>query len=660
MKTQLGRVALSVLIMTVGVVFLPGRAMAAGATYTVDGAHTADDPAGTCDLNNVCTSLRAAITVADADPGSTVQLDAGTYTLTALNADNGGPLNVNSTGSITIVGAGSDQTTISQQVRATSTDNSYGVMKVIAPSFALTGVTISGGNGIGSTGADAPAVGTTSGGDGGSATGGGLHLDTGTATLTDVVIKGNSVTGGNGGAGGNQFPANGGAAGFGAGAGIFNVAGTLSLHSSTVTLNDANGGEGNTAYFPSGGGGASGAGIGSFTPVVLDHSTVSDNTATGGQGGAPGSFTGPGGGVSGAGIAAQDDLTIMDSTISGNVGHGGPPGPGPANAGGVASGGGIFVRGSQPAGRGHVEILRSTISGNVVQPGDSPVAEVIVPASAGAGIYITGAPSTVIVNSTISGNQATNNGSDGPSSGGGMYITSTDGVSEPVTIASSTIDGNTADAGSGGNLVAVSSSNQSYAIEDTIIAEGGSSAPNNCVLGSNIAVSGDYNDEDSSPTQCKFAASHDHVGVNPLLQPLANNGGPTQTMAFSTALDPLVQTGGNCTDPANSGAPLTTDQRGHTRHFFCDIGAYELDATYPLPTVTIDSVHIRRSRHKASFTFSSSSPSAVFKCNLDGNPFVDCTSPKSYRRLLAGPHTFEVEAIDSGGVSSPASKRFRI
>ena len=57
--------------------------------------------------------------------------------------------------------------------------------------------------------------------------------------------------------------------------------------------------------------------------------------------------------------------------------------------------------------------------------------------------------------------------------------------------------------------------------------------------------------------------------VNPLLGPLANNGGPTQTMALlvgSPAID------------AGSGCP-TLDQRGGTRINTCDVGAYEYNAT---------------------------------------------------------------------------------
>jgi hypothetical protein len=70
------------------------------------------------------------------------------------------------------------------------------------------------------------------------------------------------------------------------------------------------------------------------------------------------------------------------------------------------------------------------------------------------------------------------------------------------------------------------------------------------------------------------------VGQDPLLGPLAYNGGSTQTQALlpgSPAIDTGMFTG--CIDDA--GNPLTTDQRGFVRpvkgstSLRCDIGAYE-------------------------------------------------------------------------------------
>ncbi len=59
----------------------------------------------------------------------------------------------------------------------------------------------------------------------------------------------------------------------------------------------------------------------------------------------------------------------------------------------------------------------------------------------------------------------------------------------------------------------------------------------------------------------------------------------------------------------------------------------------------------------AVFTFTSTVPSATFKCSLDTAPFTVCTSPKTYTRLRAGSRNFKVHAI-AGGVSDPTPASF--
>jgi hypothetical protein len=73
----------------------------------------------------------------------------------------------------------------------------------------------------------------------------------------------------------------------------------------------------------------------------------------------------------------------------------------------------------------------------------------------------------------------------------------------------------------------------------------------------------------SSDSSCSFTAAGDLQNTNPLLGPLAANGGPTPTHALLPG-SPAFGAGTNIGCPA-------TDQRGNTRPqgVLCDIGAFE-------------------------------------------------------------------------------------
>lgn len=55
----------------------------------------------------------------------------------------------------------------------------------------------------------------------------------------------------------------------------------------------------------------------------------------------------------------------------------------------------------------------------------------------------------------------------------------------------------------------------------------------------------------------------------------------------------------------------------------------------------------------ATFSFSSSLPTATFECRLDGGAYSACVSPQSVTGVAEGPHTFEVRAVDGAGHADP-------
>ena len=177
-----------------------------------------------------------------------------------------------------------------------------------------------------------------------------------------------------------------------------------------------------------------------------------------------------------------------------------------------------------------------------------------------------------VTNSTFSGNTAI--------FGGAVGSTGT-----PV-ITNCTFSGNSAISGAGiaGNAK----------LKGTILTA--SSSGGNCV---GTMTDAGYNI--SSDNSCGFSGTS-KSNTDPLLDPagLANNGGPTETIALlegSPAIDliPVLA----CTDQALIPQPLTTDQRGFTRPDAgdvppaCDVGAYESGFANDLilNTSTVQVVH---------------------------------------------------------------------
>lgn len=154
---------------------------------------------------------------------------------------------------------------------------------------------------------------------------------------------------------------------------------------------------------------------------------------------------------------------------------------------------------------------------------------------------------------------------DGAAPGGGAILNS-----GTLTVTNSTFDNN-----SGGGGDAVLNEGPTASLKGTILA---ASTVGNC-LGTITDAGYNLSDDDS----CTFSAtgSQNHVSNIDLASGLANNGGPTETIALlfgSAAIDQIPIA--SCTDA--SGKQLTTDQRGALRpdagEVSCDIGAYESGA----------------------------------------------------------------------------------
>ncbi len=311
-------------------------------------------------------------------------------------------------------------------------------------------------------------------------------------------------------------------------AGILNE-GNLTLASSVVTgnrnsgiINDGALTVSNSNISGNTSGGFDGGGIRNIGTATISNSTISGNTAN--------PFNGSGGGIANYGAAA-----ISNSTISGNTA---------AEGGGISNEHSIALQlNVHPT----LTISDSTISGNQ-----------------GGGISNGG--TATISDSTISGNTAR--------TGGGIF---NDGT---ATISNSTISGNAATTvGGGGIYIRIIVGGAAVTIVNSIVA-GNLSLGSPSDIGNNLTAASVHNLIGDAATAGGLVngVNGNIVGVDPLLGQLADNGGPTQTMAL-LAGSPAIDNGDNTLVPIDpsTGLPVTTDQRGFTRvvNGSVDIGAFE-------------------------------------------------------------------------------------
>jgi hypothetical protein len=268
----------------------------------------------------------------------------------------------------------------------------------------------------------------------------------------------------------------------------------------------------------------------------------------------------------------------------------------------------------------------------------------------------------------------------------------------PLAVGSSTIVGNTVISGalrSGANVLAGGTAE----FENTIIAAPEGAA--NC-SGALTSLGFNLEDEDS----CGFNQATDQSNTDPKLAAagLADNGGPTPTIALepgSPALDQGLAAPGETTDQRGLRRPvvlpgLTAPPGGD----HADIGAFEQQAPEmeetnepggggsagggggssaggggkqpagggapptqaATSTLKVKIAHLaaKTTRRRVTIRFHANLSGAKFRCSLDGSRSRPCRSPFKAKRLGLGRHTFIVSATAAGQHSKAAKVSFRV
>jgi hypothetical protein len=369
---------------------------------------------------------------------------------------------------------------------------------------------------------------------GGTIAGGGLYVESGTASLSACRFLNNQAQGGFAQAGtdglgggisnaglttlsncvfGSNHCSGGGSVGQGVGVGplainagrggaVFN-SGSLIAVNSLFTNNVATR---DTLYGVSGPGGAGfGGGIYNFGTLSLVNCCLAGNQAIGGDGSGFEARDGGGGGSGGAIYAEAGIVGLTNLTLAANLSQGGigtSPGGG---AGGDGQGAGLFVASAS------VQAVNATLANNLAQGGEGGL------------------------NSMFGTNSPIEYGQSGNGVGAGIYCSTNGRVLLLNTIVAS-------HSGSG---------NASGPILDG---------------GNNL----------SSDGSCSFTNATSLNNTDPVLGPLDDYGGPTPTMPL-LAGSPAIDNGNDAVAPA-------TDQRGHPRPFgsHSDIGAFESSPPYTI------------------------------------------------------------------------------
>jgi hypothetical protein len=372
--------------------------------------------------------------------------------------------------------------------------------------------------------------------------------------------------------------------------------------------------------------------------------------------------------VQGGGIFNQGTLSLSASTLSGN--SSGPFGGGVENTGTLTVSNCVFsgntaVEGGGIDNAGTLTVRTCTLSGNTASTGG------------GGGLSNRGGAATLLA-TTVSGNTADVGSalinSDGhPSGEGDLALTdctvsgnintklSVPGIilnlsfqgTAKLTLTSCTVAGNT---GLALENIAGGTGSAPTSYRDTIFARN-TSTPNVFNMGGTVTSLG-HNLSDTHTGD--LTGPGDLPNTDPLLGPLADNGGPTQTMALlpgSPALD-----AGDATDAPDF------DQRGtgfaRVVNGAIDIGAFEDQLVVTPPSANPQGVVAGTAASFDLGSFSDLSPAGSWAATVDwGDTSADTfpTSPqgplgtKAHTYAQVGSYTVTVTVANAGGDSNQAT-----
>ena len=297
------------------------------------------------------------------------------------------------------------------------------------------------------------------------------------------------------------------------------------------------------------------------------------------RGGDP-SFNEGGGGI----LQTAGSLTLEGVRVTGNSSGGGGGILVPFAAGSLSIRGSV-IDGNTAVGEGKGGAIFHQESGTSLEISDSQITD---NRSHGGAIYSLSGDAR-IERSLIAGNSSYAVGSF-PGTGG-IRVSS----QGSMRVVDSTIAGNSAPSGEGALLaegpvilesVTVANNPGTVSLRGTILMSNSVVNNSSCAAGSVTSLGGNVEKGDT----CGFGHPTDRRSTDPLLGPLADNGGPTETLALAPG-SPAIGLASGCS---------VTDQRGASRTGPCDSGAYQLLTCKSVPVNVLGSPFVDRLRGTSS------------------------------------------------------------